>query len=98
RWILRRNRNVRVLLADATRIDVTARRVELADGGALDYDWLIVATGSRHAYFGHSDWEPNAPGLKTLEDAIAIRRRILIAFERGEREEDGRRERAQLTF
>jgi NADH dehydrogenase len=98
RWILRRIRNVRVLLADATRIDVTARRVELADGGALDYDWLIVATGSRHAYFGHSDWEPNAPGLKTLEDAIAIRRRILIAFERAEREENDMRQGELLTF
>ena len=98
RWILRRNRNVRVLLADATRIDVTARRVELADGGALDYDWLIVATGSRHAYFGHSDWEPNAPGLKTLEDAIAIRRRILIAFERAEREDNDMRQGELLTF
>jgi NADH dehydrogenase len=98
RWILRRISNVRVLLADASRIDVNARRVELSDGGALDYDWLIVASGSSHAYFGHSDWEPNAPGLKTLEDAIAIRRRILIAFERAEREEDARRERELLTF
>ena len=98
RWILRRLSNVRVLLADAARIDVDARRVELTDGAALDYDWLIVATGSHHAYFGHSDWEPNAPGLKTLEDAIAIRRRILIAFERAEREEDARRQRDLLTF
>jgi NADH dehydrogenase len=98
RWILRRISNVRVLLADASRIDVNARRVELSDGAALDYDWLIVASGSSHAYFGHSDWEPNAPGLKTLEDAIAIRRRILIAFERAEREEDARRERELLTF
>jgi NADH dehydrogenase len=98
RWILRRASNVRVLLADAARIDVKARRVELVDGASLDYDWLIVATGSSHAYFGHPDWEPNAPGLKTLEDAIAIRRRILIAFERAEREEDARRQRELLTF
>jgi NADH:ubiquinone reductase (H+-translocating) len=98
RWILRRVSNVRVLLADAARIDVQARRIELTDGGALDYDWLIVATGSSHAYFGHTDWEPDAPGLKTLEDAIAIRRRILIAFERAEREEDARRQREFLTF
>jgi NADH dehydrogenase len=98
RWILRHIRNARVLLANATRIDVDARRIELADGGSLDYDWLIVATGSKHAYFGHGDWEPNAPGLKTLEDAIAIRRRILIAFERAEREEDARRQRELLTF
>ena len=98
RWILRGIRNVRVLLANATRIDVPARRIELSDGGSLDYDWLIVATGSRHAYFGHDDWEPSAPGLKTLEDAIAIRRRILIAFERAEREDDVRRQRELLTF
>jgi NADH:quinone reductase (non-electrogenic) len=98
RWILRRIRNVRVLMANATRIDVQARRVELAEGDALDYDWLIVATGSRHAYFGHADWEPHAPGLKTLEDAIAIRRRILIAFERAEQEEEARRQRELLTF
>ena len=98
RWILRGIRNLRVLLANATRIDVAARRIELSDGGSLDYDWLIVATGSRHAYFGHDDWEPNAPGLKTLEDAIAIRRRILIAFERAEREEDVGRQRELLTF
>jgi NADH dehydrogenase len=98
RWILRHLTNVRVLLANATRIDVEARRIELSDGSPLDYDWLIVATGSKHAYFGHSDWEPNAPGLKTLEDAIAIRRRILIAFERAEREEDDRRRNELLTF
>jgi NADH dehydrogenase len=82
RWILRNARNVRVLLGEAVRIDVSARRVELADGGALDYDYLIVSSGSSHAYFGHDQWEPFAPGLKTLEDAITIRRRILIAFER----------------
>jgi NADH:quinone reductase (non-electrogenic) len=98
RWILRRVRNVRVLMAEARRIDVNARRVELADGGALDYDYLIVASGSRHAYFGHGEWEADAPGLKTLEDAIAIRRRILVAFERAERETDAARQRALLTF
>jgi 2-polyprenyl-6-methoxyphenol hydroxylase-like FAD-dependent oxidoreductase len=86
RWILRRVRNVHVLMAEARRIDVNARRVELADGAALDYDYLIVASGSRHAYFGHGEWEADAPGLKTLEDAIAIRRRLLVAFERAERE------------
>lgn len=98
RWILRRMKNVRVLLGEASRIDVGARRVELTDGAVLDYDWLIVATGSSHAYFGHAEWEPNAPGLKTLEDAIRIRRRILIAFERAEREEDPGRRRDLLTF
>jgi NADH dehydrogenase len=98
RWILRRTRNVRVLLGEASRIDVASRRVELTDGATLDYDWLIVATGSTHAYFGHDDWETDAPGLKTLEDAIGIRRRILIAFERAEREEDAGRQRELLTF
>ena len=98
RWILRRVRNVRVLLGEARRIDVAARRVELTDGDAVDYDWLIVATGSSHAYFGHDDWEPHAPGLKTLEDAVGIRRRILLAFERAERERDSARQRTLLTF
>jgi len=98
RWILRSIKNVRVLLANATRIDVAAKRIEVSEGASLDYDWLIIATGSKHAYFGHSDWEPNAPGLKTLEDAIAIRRRILIAFERAEREEDTQRQHQLLTF
>ena len=98
RWILRRLRNVRVLLGEATRIDVAARRVELADGAALEFDWLIVAAGARHGYFGHDDWEPHAPGLKTLEDAIGIRRRILIAFERAERAADPTRRHELLTF
>ena len=98
RWILRHARNVRVLLGEAVRIDVSARRVELADGGALEYDYLIVASGSSHAYFGHDEWEPFAPGLKSLEDAITIRRRILIAFEKAERETDPMRQRELLTF
>src|SRR6185436_15692834 len=98
RWILRRVHNVRVLMGEATGIDVHARRVELADGGVLEYDYLIVASGSRHAYFGHGEWEQYAPGLKTLEDAIAIRRRILIAFERAERATDAAQRRALLTF
>jgi NADH dehydrogenase len=70
----------------------------LADGATLDYDYLIVASGSRHSYFGHDEWEPDAPGLKTLEDAVAIRRRILVAFERAEREIDPARQRELLTF
>jgi NADH dehydrogenase len=98
RWILRRARNVRVLLGDASRVDVGARRVELTDGAMLDYDYLIVASGSSHAYFGHEEWERYAPGLKTLEDAITIRRRILIAFEKAERETDPVRRRELLTF
>jgi NADH dehydrogenase len=97
RSILRRQANARVLLAEAVGIDAAAREVLLADG-RLPYDYLIVATGARHAYFGHDEWEPNAPGLKTLEDAIEIRRRILIAFEKAERETDPARRRALLTF
>ena len=98
RWVLRRARNIRVLLGEAHRIDVSARRVELSDGATLDYDYLIVASGSSHSYFGHEQWKQYAPGLKTLEDAIAIRRRILLAFERAERETDAARQRELLTF
>lgn len=87
RQILRRQRNVTVLMDEARSIDLQARRVELAAGN-LDYDWLIVATGARHAYFGHDEWSENAPGLKTLGDALRIRRRMLAAFEAAERESD----------
>jgi NADH:ubiquinone reductase (H+-translocating) len=98
RWILRRHRNVRVLLGEAVRIDVAARKVVLADGPPLDYDCLIVATGASHAYFGHDDWARHAPGLKTLEDALDVRRRVLVAFERAERETDPARQQELLTF
>jgi NADH dehydrogenase len=98
RWILRRLRNVRVILGNARRIDVARRRVELEDGALLDYDYVIVATGASHAYFGHPEWKAYAPGLKTLEDAIEIRRRVLLAFERAERESDPGRQRDLLTF
>lgn len=87
RQILRRQRNVTVLMDEARSIDAQARRVELA-GGSLDYDWLVVATGARHAYFGHDEWSADAPGLKTLGDALRIRRRMLAAFEAAEREAD----------
>ena len=97
RWILRRQRNVEVLLADARAIDTTARQVLLADG-ALTYDFLVVASGATHAYFGHDEWRPIAPGLKTLDDALEMRRRVLLAFERAEREPDLLRRRAMLTF
>src|SRR5438132_693411 len=97
RSILRRQRNAAVLLAEAVEVDPGARRVLLADG-SVDYDFLIVATGARHSYFGHEEWEPFAPGLKSLEDALEIRRRILLAFEKAEREEDPDRRRALLTF
>ena len=85
RGILRRERNVEVLLGEVTAFDLPARRVLCRDF-ALDYDYLIVAAGVRHAYFGHEEWEPLAPGLKTLEDALEIRRRVLLAFEMAERE------------
>jgi NADH dehydrogenase len=98
RWILRHARNVRVLLGEVAAVDVARRRVVLSDGPPIDYDYLILAPGARHAYFGHSEWEPFAPGLKTLEDAIAIRRRVLLAFERAERESDPARRDELLTF
>jgi NADH dehydrogenase len=98
RWILRRQRNVRVLLADATRIDPVARQVVLSDGETVAYDALVVATGVTHAYFGHDEWAARAPGLKTLDDAVAIRRRVLLAYERAEREPDPARQRELLTF
>ena len=97
RSILRRQRNTRVLRAEVMSVDLAGRRVLLQDG-ALDYDYLILATGARHAYFGHPEWEPLAPGLKTLEDALEIRRRILLAFEEAERTSDPSARRALLTF
>jgi NADH dehydrogenase len=84
RHIFRRAPNVAVILAEATGVDLAGRRL-LLDGGELAYDFLIVAAGARHGYFGHPEWEELAPGLKTLEDALEIRRRALVAFERAER-------------
>lgn len=97
RNIVRRYSNARVLLAEAVRIDVNNRCVVLRDG-TLEYDTLILATGSSHQYFGHDDWEKFAPGLKTVEDATHMRRRILLAFEAAERETDPEKRRAWLTF
>jgi NADH dehydrogenase len=97
RAILRRQDNTRVLLAEVTQVDLDARQVHLRDG-VLDYDYLILAAGSSHKYFGHSEWEPLAPSLKSLEDALEIRRRILLAFERAEREPDPGRRLMLLTF
>jgi NADH dehydrogenase len=97
RSILRRQTNARVLLADVLRVEPEAGRVVL-DEGSFDYDYLIVATGASHSYFGHDDWEAAAPGLKSLEDALEIRRRILLAFEKAERETDPERRRTLLTF
>jgi NADH dehydrogenase len=98
RWILRHAGNVRVLLGDVARVDVERQQVQLADGAALDYDFLILAPGVRHAYFDHPEWEQHAHGLKTLEDALDMRRRMLLAFERAERESDDRRLGELLTF
>lgn len=113
RWILRRQANVRVLLADVRGIDVERRCVLLDAGGdagdhsqhehaapleTLEYDYLIVATGAAHAYFGHPEWAARAPGLKTLDDALEIRRQVLLAFEAAERETDEATQRRLLTF
>lgn len=97
RQILRGQRNLTVLLDEVTGIDLAARRVQCAHG-SLDYDVLVVATGATHAYFGHDDWERFAPGLKTLDDAFLIRRRVLLAFEHAERERDPARRQAWLNF
>src|SRR5262245_38101022 len=87
RSVLRRQRNTRTLLAEVVDFDLDRREVVLRDG-RLGYDWLIVATGARHHYFGHPEWEENAPGLKTVEDATLMRRKILSAFELAERATD----------
>ena len=98
RYLLRGRPDVTTLFATVTGVD-TERKCVLLDGDdTLPYDTLILATGARHAYFGHDEWEPFAPGLKTLEDATTLRRRILVAFERAERESDPERRAALLTF
>jgi NADH:ubiquinone reductase (H+-translocating) len=97
RDILHKQKNARVLLGEAVHIDAAGRRVILSDG-ALDYDTLIVATGATHQYFGHDEWEQFAPGLKNLDDATAMRSRILLAFEAAERERDPKKLRAWMTF
>src|SRR6202047_4306273 len=89
---------VTTLFATVSGVDADNKRVLLDDDDALPYDTLVLATGARHAYFGHDEWEPFAPGLKTLEDATTLRRRILVAFERAERETDPQRRAALLTF
>jgi NADH:ubiquinone reductase (H+-translocating) len=121
RWVLRRQQNVKVLLAEVRGIDLAAKRVLLDAGGqerpersagheptspasllppptSIEYDHLIVATGAAHAYFGHSEWARRAPGLKTLDDALEIRRQVLLAFEAAERETDAAAQRRLLTF
>jgi NADH:ubiquinone reductase (H+-translocating) len=97
RDVLKKQENVRVLLGEAVHLDAANRRVILSDGG-VDYDTLIVATGASHQYFGHDEWEQFAPGLKTIEDATHMRRRILLAFEAAERESDPEKLRSWMTF
>ena len=97
RSVLRRATNVTVFLASVERVDLAGRRVVL-ERGEIGYDGLVLAAGASHSYFGHDDWEVFAPGLKTLEDALEIRRRVLLAYEAAERERDGAEQRALLTF
>jgi NADH:ubiquinone reductase (H+-translocating) len=98
RQLFRRRKDITTLLGTVVGVDAAGREVLLQDGGRIGYDSLVLATGARHAYFGHDEWEPYAPALKTLEDATSIRRRILLSFEHAERESDPALRRAWLTF
>ncbi|HKC80612.1 MAG TPA: NAD(P)/FAD-dependent oxidoreductase [Gemmatimonadaceae bacterium] len=99
RWILRRSKNTEVLLAEVREIDPARRVIRVDDAlREIPYDYLIVATGSRHAYFGHDEWEPYAPGLKAIEDATEIRRRFLLAYEIAEKTDDESERQEYLTF
>ena len=98
RSVLRRQKNARVLLAEAVRIDTAAHQVVLREAPPLAYDFLVVATGAITSYFGHEAWRDVAPGLKDIEDAVEIRRRVLLAFEAAEREPDPDGRRRHLTF
>src|SRR6202795_4825880 len=84
RWILRSHSNVEVMLEEVVDFDLEQKKV-ITKEQVLDYDFLVIASGATHAYFGHEEWEPFAPGLKTIEDALEIRRRVLLAFELAER-------------
>src|SRR5262245_2873013 len=97
RGILAKQRNVRIMLAEVSGVD-TVRKEVIADGRRVGYDYLVLATGARHAYFGHDDWAIFAPGLKTIDDATYLRRRILLAFERAENETDAEERRRLTTF
>jgi NADH dehydrogenase len=98
RWILRKQARLRVLLANVERIDSVARQLVLDRGDTLAYDYLIVAAGATHSYFGHDEWSRVAPGLKTLDDALSMRRRLLLAFEEAEREPNPVLQRRLLSF
>jgi NADH dehydrogenase len=98
RSIVRKAANTLVILGRVSGVDIAARVVVTEDGRRIGYDYLVVATGARHAYFGHEEWEKFAPGLKKIEDAIDIRRRILLAFERAEIEPDPAKRAVQMTF
>jgi NADH dehydrogenase len=98
RYLLRAQRNTTVLMAEVRGVDVDRRVVTIDDGRELSYDYLILAPGSRHSYFGHSEWEPNAPGLKSIQDAREIRRRFLLALEAAEKSDDAAERDALLTF
>jgi len=98
RAIFSRAPNIRVLLDEVTGVRTFDGRIELKSGSKLDYDWLILATGARHSYFGNDEWSAHAPGLKSIEDALAIRRKILLALEQAETETDRERRKALLTF
>lgn len=97
RWILRRQQNVTVLLGEASAVDLAQKRVRVGET-SIAFDYLIIATGAAHAYFGHPEWAARAPGLKTLDDALEIRRQVLLAFEAAEREADPDKRRRLLTF
>ena len=98
RAILAKNRNTRVLLDRVEGIDTASKQVLLGSGAPVPYDWLILATGARHSYFGRDDWAEHAPGIKTIDDATAVRRKVLLALERAETETDKARRQALLTF
>ena len=98
RGILSQQKNTSVILGEAASIDAAQKRVHLADGAVIAYDTLVLATGATHSYFGHPEWEVDAPGLKTIDDALEIRRRVLLAFEAAERETDRDAQNALLTF
>ena len=97
RWILRHRRNVEVLMSEVKGFDLSRRVLKLEEE-EVTYDYLIVAAGASHAYFGHDEWEPFAPGLKTIEDALEIRRRVLVAFELAERQAESEKDEVQLNF